>query len=330
MQLRGATIAVTGVGGFIGGAVAELARQGGARVVGLDLAARSAEASARCDRFVPGDITDPGALDAFCRGADAVVHAAALVAEGGPWALFRWVNVEGTRFVAGAAERAGVARLVHVSSIMVHGFSPPEGVHEEAPPRGDDNPYCQTKIEAEAAALAFDRPGAMRVAIARPGDVYGPRSEPWVTRPLDLMRRGLFAVPTNGGRLAPVHIDDLARGLLLCLDDAAAGEAFHLTGGESVPTRSYFERLARAGGQPVSRVRALPARALEAMLSAAEAAARLSGRAVPASPAAVRFLQRSGSYSIAKAKAKLGYAPATSLDEGLEALARHRAGPVAG
>jgi nucleoside-diphosphate-sugar epimerase len=315
MEPRGKTIVITGAGGFIGRRLCERLRGEGARVVGLELPSRAAEAEAYCDRVVAGDVAALASVEDACKGADAVIHTAAVVSEDGPWALFRRVNVEGTRGLARAARRAGAARFVHLSSVMVYGFHFPPEVAEEGPLRGDYNPYCQTKIESEHAAMDFDQAGAMRVTIVRPGDVYGPRSEPWVLRPLRMMQRGHFVVPGGNGVLNPVHVDDLADGILLCLGDRAEGQAFNVSGGEAVAVRRYFDHLARMLGP--RGVRVVPRAALSAAGLVASVAARLFAFELPASPSAVRFLTRPHAYSIAKARRVLGYAPRVSLEEGM-------------
>ena len=112
-----ARVAITGVAGFVGSHVAEAALSRGFFVRGLDVIDR---APAGVERVV-GDVGDAAAAARLCSGADFVVHAAAIVGEGGRKELFWRINVEGTRVVARAAREAGVRRFVHISSAMVYG-----------------------------------------------------------------------------------------------------------------------------------------------------------------------------------------------------------------
>lgn len=319
--MQGETVAITGVGGFIGLRLAERLLGEGARVVGLDQSPEAArKAEQKGVQVVVGGVNDGEALRRLCAGASRVIHTAAVVAEQGDRALFQRVNVEGTRQTAEAARAAGVRRFVHLSSVMVYGFRFPDQVAEEGPLRGEGNPYCETKIESEQMARAYDDPGGMRVILARPGDVYGPRSVPWVVRPLALMKQGLFVVPDGGrGRINTVHIDNLIDGILLCLERGEGGRAYNLTDGVSEEVGVYFRRLARLLGQ--SRVRSLPAPLLRRAFGVVARGAALLGKEPPAYPDAVDYLLRPGTYSIEAARA-LGYRPRVGLDEGMEQVRR--------
>ncbi|MFW5875817.1 MAG: NAD-dependent epimerase/dehydratase family protein [Myxococcota bacterium] len=311
------TLAITGVGGFIGKRLAERALERGFTVRGLEV---SAEAAARAEglgvQVVVGDITDPAAAARMCEGADAVVHTAAIVREDGPWDLFRRVNVEGAETVARAARDAGVRRFVHLSSVMVYGFHYPPGVDEEGPLRGDGNPYCTTKIESEAALLAFQQNGDLDVVLVRPGDVYGPGSQPWVVRPIELMKARLIVLPRRGhGYMNPVYVDNLIDGLFLALATEHTGQAFNITDGRAVTYMDYFSRLARAAGVPGPWT--APEPLLRAAFQAVERGAVLLGKTPLAHAQALNYLIRPGSYSIEKARQRLGYEPAVSFEEGM-------------
>jgi 2-alkyl-3-oxoalkanoate reductase len=68
-------------------------------------------------------------------GVSAVVHMAAMIGVWRPTAEYRAVNVAGTRNVCRAALAAGVARVVHVSSLIVYGMGLGETVNEASPLR---------------------------------------------------------------------------------------------------------------------------------------------------------------------------------------------------
>src|SRR6185369_6748631 len=68
-----------------------------------------------------GSLDDLASLGRACRDVDRVYHAAARVGDWGPWPEFVAITVEGSKNLFDAAERAGVRRMVHVSSISVYG-----------------------------------------------------------------------------------------------------------------------------------------------------------------------------------------------------------------
>lgn len=316
-------LGITGLGGFIGQRVAELAREHGWTVRGIELsptrcaALRNAGYEVEC-----GDILDASALDRAFAGCDAVLHTAAIVREGGRLADFRRINVDGATLAAERAAQAGAKTFVHLSSVMVYGFRFPSGIDEDGPKDGAGNPYCITKIEAEKALLEFAaRPGAPRIVLVRPGDVYGPGSEPWVLRPLELLRRGIFALPGDGqGVINHVYIDNLVDAIFLAIEKAPAGAAFNVTDGARTTWLEFYTRLAALVGLPAPR--RLPTAAMKAGIWALASVQRLFGREPAALPGGVDYVSRRGVYSIERARATLGYVPRITLDEGLQRSAR--------
>jgi len=277
-------VAVTGASGFIGAALTERLRADGDEVVGIDV---TGEPDRRAD------VSDPSATVAALGGADAIVHAAAIVAERGRMEDFVRVNVRGTRNVLDAA---GPRRTVVIASVAGWGYEFRRELREDAPPRPCGLPYVDTKGATETLAL---RRGA---TVIRPGDVYGPGSIPWVIRPLEMIRAGRFYLPSPGdGVMTLAYIDDLVDAIVRALrEPRAAGRAYTVWDGEPVLAREYFERL---GGRPV---RTLPAPVL-----------RAAARAMGVGPAAVTFVTRRAAYPNERARAELGWRPSTTLDEGM-------------
>jgi nucleoside-diphosphate-sugar epimerase len=278
------TVAVTGASGFIGAALCDRLRADGDRVIGIDIAGHP-------DR--KADVADPASTVAALAGADAIVHAAAIVAERGRMEDFVRVNVRGTRNVLDAA---GSRRTVVIASVAGWGYEFRRELGEDSPPRPCGLPYVDTKGAAETLAL---RRGA---TVIRPGDVYGPGSVPWVIRPLEMMRAARFFLPSPGdGVMTLVFVDDLVDAIVRALNEPqAAGRAYTIWDGSPVPAREYFERL---GGRPV---RTLPAPVL-----------RAAALALGMGPDAVTFVTRRAAYPNRRARDELGWRPTTTLDDGI-------------
>ena len=299
---------VTGSSGFLGSAFARALVELGAEVVGLDLVP-GPETTSLCDLAAPGGWRRP--FD----GADLVVHTAARVGEAGTAAQFRAQNADATRWVVEASADAG--RLLHLSSIVVHGRQFPDGCPEAHPVQPTGNPYTDTKIAAEHAVLEAQAAGRIRATVIRPGDVYGPRSRQWTVRAVEMMRAGRFAlVDGDRGVLSPVFWSDVVAGGLAAAErDAGRGEVFHVTGGLGVSPREFFGHYARMLGVPL---RSVPPAVARAVAPAIGAASRALGRTPPLSGRTLEYVMHPGTYSIAKAERLLGWQPQVGLAEGME------------
>lgn len=170
-------VLITGSSGRVGAAVAGRLAQF-ARVVGLDR--RPGPHTTHV-----GDVTDHGLAADAVRGADVVVHVAALHVPDlatATEAEFRRVNVDATRHLLEAASGSGVGRFVLLSTTSVYGCSsragpPATWADELLPPRPEDA-YDRTKLEAEELCRSAAGAG-MTTVILRLGRCF-PEPEPLI------------------------------------------------------------------------------------------------------------------------------------------------------
>jgi nucleoside-diphosphate-sugar epimerase len=302
---------ITGALGFIGRRLAERYRSVGAEVAGMDVRAEPARG------VVAGDLTEPGAWQQAAAGAELVIHTAARVGMRGDAETFWRVNVLGTRNALDAAARNGAQRFVHFSSIVAFGFDFPDSVDERYPTRPNGVPYVDTKVASEQTVLQAHAAGELVCTIVRPGDVYGPGSHFWTVSPVREIAARRIVLPAMGrGLVSPVYVDDLVDGALRAGGTAeAAGQVFTLTGGIGVESRHFFGHYARMLGR--QRVPVAPTPLVVAIAATLGRAATRRGSESEVTPAAVRYLTRTGTYSIEKARSLLGYAPAIDLETGM-------------
>lgn len=316
MNLSEQTLLISGIGGFIGLRAAELAIAQGMNVRGLQHSEAKAKKAQKLGAEVTiGSITDPIAAKKACQGVDIVLHTASIVKESGSLDDFRVVNVGGTVNMARTAKNAGVKTFVHLSSVMVYGFNYPDGVTEEGPLRGENNAYCQTKIEGEKELLKLNS-SEFSIIIIRPGDVYGPGSIPWIVRPLLLMRKRLFMLANDGrGVMNHVYIDNLIDAIFLAVEKEVYGEVINITDGQETSWKEYFMYLAALEGVPAPF--SLPADLLKLLIRLRCLGQTVLGEEVDTQPESVNFVLRPHAYSIAKAQRLLGYEPKINLKEGM-------------
>lgn len=304
---------ITGAGGFIGRALMQRYRALGCEVRGMDLLADAAHA------VVAGDLAEPAGWAEQARGCDLFINTAAVVSLAADWQDYRRSSLQGVRQALDVAIAGGAQRFVHFSSIAALGWDYPAGADETTPVViGDHYRYGVAKGGSEHVVLAAHAAGEIDCTIIRPGDVYGPGSRVWLIEPLKLARSRQLILP-DGGRHAftPVYIDDLIDGVLLAAGLAqGAGQIFILWGDEPVSCRDFFTyhwHWAGHSGHPPS----LPLQAALALTTVIWKINRTLGRKAEISPDAVRMLARPGTYSIAKARAVLGFTPRISLAQGM-------------
>jgi nucleoside-diphosphate-sugar epimerase len=315
---------VTGASGFIGRhLVAELG--GRERVRALVLPDEQVDLAGA--EIARGDVTRPDSLETALRGVRTVYHLAAVVGDWGPDALFQRINVEGTRNLLTAAARAGVERVVVVSSLVVYGSQLLTEVCDEERPREQGcGPYSRSKAAQEQIALDFDRFRRVPVTVVRPGNVVGPGSRNWVDMPAALLRAGRGLLVDGGdGDAAFTWVDNLVDLIVLAgRAPAAAGRIYNANDGCGVTWRRYFSDLARLAGARPPRM-SVPARAALGAAAAMEAAWRAARkqRRPLLTREAVTLLASRHPVPIVRAACELRFAPRVEYGEALERLARY-------
>lgn len=179
-----AVYVVTGGAGFIGSNIVERLVEDGheVRVVDDLSTGRRENLDGLLDRiaFHEQDICDADALLAVCRGADYVLHQAALASVQRsveqPIATNR-VNVQGTLTVLAAARDSGVRRVVYASSSSVYGDAPTLPKHEDMTP-APLSPYAVSKLAGEHYCAAFANVYGSSTVSLRYFNVFGPRQDP--------------------------------------------------------------------------------------------------------------------------------------------------------
>jgi nucleoside-diphosphate-sugar epimerase len=320
MKIKDKSLLITGIGGFIGCRTAELALQRGMKVRGLQHSLSKVQKAQNLGaEVILGSVTDPIAAQQACQGVDVVLHTAAIAKEGGNLSEFRAVNVGGAVTMAKAAKDSGVKVFVHLSSVMVYGFDYPESTSEDRILLREENPYCQTKIEAEQALLTLHDPPRFNVIIIRAGDVYGPGSMHWTVRPLLLMHQKLFILANKGqGIINHLYIDNLVDAIFLTLEKESYGEAFNITDGQQTSWAVFFKKLADTAQLPPPI--SLPARMVKGLIRLRCLYQKIIKQSPDLLPESVDFILRPYAYSIAKARTQLGYEPKIDLDEGMQQI----------
>jgi nucleoside-diphosphate-sugar epimerase len=311
---------VTGANGFVGSNLVRRLLRDGHEVRALvrpssDLAFLEGVPA----RLVRGDLSDEGALRAGARGADVFFHVAGLSSDWAPWSDFVRANLAGARNAADAAREESVPRFVHVSSATVHGFSGYRYRTEEDPVPPSPFPYVETKRRGERVVREILAPTGTACTVLRPGNVFGPRDRVTMRPMLSALEAGVMGVLGGGRRwTCPVYVENLVDAMLLAATvPAAAGRVYLVTDGLPVTWREFVDALARALDLPPPRL-SLPVPFARAVARLCEGLWRAAGVRRIAPPLTLYRVANGGTdyhFSIARARAELGFEPRVGLDE---------------
>ena len=278
--------------------------------------------------LLSGDLADGMA------GCSALIHAAADTDHGNGSPDQMATNVDGTRHVLDCAQRAGVRRMIHISteSVLLDG-RPLVNVSESHPlPRRPAGRYSRSKAAAETLALSRST-AALAVIAVRPRLVWGRDDTTALPQLLAAARSGQLAW-IDGGDYASssTHIANLCAGVELALERGRGGEVYFITDGAPWTFRALVSGMLAANGVAVPD-KTVPRWLLHAMARVGDVLAGWSGGRVTL-PITMQSYATSAveiTLDIAKAQSELGYQPVMTIEEGLAemAAAPGRAAPPA-
>jgi dihydroflavonol-4-reductase len=302
-------VLVTGASGFVGSAIANAARAAGYRVRVLTRASSTRTNISPLDEVAIGDICDRASLVPALRDVRYLIHAAAdyRLWSRVPGEIIR-TNVEGTRQLMEEAQRAGVERIVHTSSVATIALKNDTPANEGARLSESEaiGTYKKSKVAAERLVENMVDRVRLPAIIVNPSTPIGPRDvKPTPTgRIIVEAARGRMPGFVDTG-LNLVHADDVAAGHLLALRRGRIGERYIL-GGENVFLHDMLAEIARLAGRRPPRLR-LPIAPLFPVAFGAEWLARLTGREPFATVDGLRMARHHMFFSDAKARRELGY-----------------------
>jgi dihydroflavonol-4-reductase len=323
----GDRVLVTGAGGFIGSAVARRLLDRELEVVALlEPGADTGNLETMDVKQVVGDLREPASVQKAISGCRAAFHVAALYRF---WARdpgdFYAVNVGGTRNVLAAAAEAGVERLVYTSTVGTLGLEQVSGTtsaDERSFPEIHHlyGSYKRSKYVAEHEVLRAAAEG-LPVSLALPTFPLGPGDRaPTPT--------GKLVLDFLNGRvpgyvdtvLNVVHVDDVAAGHVLALENGRPGRSYIL-GGENLSLERVLGELATLTGLPRAKLK-VPRSVSLAVAGVSELVEGKILRRHPSIPLeAARMSTSTMAFDDTRARSELGYTPRPAV-QALEASAR--------
>jgi len=323
-DLIGKKMLVTGAAGFIGGALFKRLMEYQLDVVGTVLYEEEATAlKEKGYRAATLDLASEDDWDEQLQGIDIVFNIAALFQEvENSEAMFHKVNVDGTLKLVKAAEKAGVGRFVHCSTVGVHGHVKQIPCTEETPYNPMDE-YHRTKLDGELAVLEYAKTltdDGMIVTVNRPAMVYGPGD----TRMMKLFKTihsGKFMMIGSGEVLAHLgYIDDQVDSLIL----SGVGprkkihlQAFNIASDHPVTLNELSRYIADAADVKLSKIR-IPVFPVWFVALLCETICRPIGVKPPIFRRRVGFFTHNRAFDLTKAANLLGYHSKMDAQEGVK------------
>jgi UDP-glucose 4-epimerase len=313
MDLRGATVLVTGGAGLVGSHIVDLlVQEGAAEIRVLDNLFRGRLenlAHVMTDiTFLQEDIRDVAAVRRAVDGCDVVFHQAALritrCAELPRECID--VLVTGTFNIFEAAVAARVQKVVYASTASVYGAAEHYPTSEKHHPYDNRTMYGAAKLMNEGIARSFHEMYGLPGVGLRYFNIYGPRMD--VTgaytevfiRWLDCIERGTTPQIFGDGSASMdfVAVEDVARANILAARSARGNDVYNIASGTETKLLELWAALQRVTGAYHLQPEFLPPRKVNP---------------VPRRQADIR-----------RAAAELGFVAEIPLEEGLTRLAAWR------
>lgn len=246
-------IGILGASGFIGNRAVEMLQARGYKVRPIVRTSASIARLTRSDLDCHiANALDHSALERAFSGCDIVIHSVL----GSPGLIRGTVSP-----TYKAASKAGVRRLIYLSTMCVHSQAPAPGTNEESHLSDHQPfPYNSAKIYAEGKLLQMRKKGTVEVVIFRPGIVFGPRSR-WIFRLADELLQGTAYLVNEGkGICNTVYVDNLIHAMhLAMIADNVDGEAFFIGEQELVTWADFYYPIAEALGIDLAQIHCVSA-----------------------------------------------------------------------
>jgi dTDP-glucose 4,6-dehydratase len=197
--------------------------------------------------IISGDLADTDAVYKAVRGCDTVFHLGGLTSI--PYAYHHpqqviSANVNGTLNVLLACREATIERLLHTSAGEVYGSARTIPIPEDHPLQGQ-SPYAASKISADKLAESFYCSYGLPVVTLRPFSVYGPRQSARALIPA-LITQALTCPEIHPGSLETcrdyTYVTDIVAGFIKAAQTPGIeGHVYNLGSGQEVTTEHLLQ-----------------------------------------------------------------------------------------
>jgi dTDP-glucose 4,6-dehydratase len=210
--------------------------------------------------FIHGDIRKPEEIREAVKGCDGVIHFAAeshvdrsIVDPDS----FLSTNINGTYVVVMEAHKAGVQRILHVSTDEVYG-SIAEGKFTEESCLNPSSPYATSKASSDLMALSCYQTYGAPVIITRSSNNFGPYQYPEKVIPFfitNLIEGKKVPLYGDGKNVRDwIYVEDNCSGIDTVFRKGNTGEAYNIGGGNEKQNIELTMLILKALGKDESSI----------------------------------------------------------------------------
>jgi nucleoside-diphosphate-sugar epimerase len=250
---------VTGANGFVGKTLCKTLYEKGYSVTGTFRSIEQInEFKKKIKCVVIDEIGQNTCWNNVLAGINVVIHLASIVHKKQKTSLnfakeYYKTNTKGTEVLAEASVRAGVRRLIYLSTIKVNGehtIAKPFNEESSVSPQGS---YAESKRDAEIALERFSGRNGFEIVILRPPLVYGPWVKSNFLHLLKIVDQGIpLPLASVKNRRSLIYLGNLIDAIMTCVKHPrAAGNTYFVSDGDDVSTPELIRRIGYALEKPV-------------------------------------------------------------------------------
>ncbi len=325
-------VLVTGGSGFVGKNFVQTLLDRGFKVTSFDLAPSDLEHENLTK--VEGNICDKDLVGKVVEGIDTIFHTAAIIDINGGKSITKElrdrsyaINVEGTKGLFHALQKAGGKRFVYTASnsVIIGGKPVANGTEDTPYTTRFNDLYTETKVVAEKWVLEQNGKEGVLTCSIRPSGIWGPGDQTVFVRYFEQVIAGLFLSKIGDGSalLDNTYVHNLIQGQILAAQHlveggTAPGEAYFINDGEPINMFDFSEPIVIACGQKMPSLSVPYWLVKTSLVIWQELHFKFKFPAPPIQPLAIERICVDNYFSIDKARKDLGYEPLYNTAQGIE------------
>jgi len=269
-------------------------------------------------KIVKGDLLNKDSLIKSLKGVEKVFHLAAISHPMNiPKHVYYDVNVEGTKNLLEACKKNKVEKIIHVSTMSVFGFSRDGKPLNENSPKLPVSDYGESKKIGEELAIDFCKKNKIKIVVARPPMVFGPRDMQFL-KLFKLINTGFFPLLKRGrAKIEFCYVKNLVNGILLADEYGKNFEAYNFSDGKTYTIKEVFGEIAKAENKKLFPISA-PVWAVKTSGAIMQWIFSLFGKKAPFNSGTAEWMSKDNVMDISKAKKELGYETIIPLNESIK------------